>query len=570
MNFVRRAAVVALAFTAAVATSPSPAQAIVDPVGDAHAPTFDLVDATFGGAGTRVEAKAYFAVNADDSTWVYGWDALEWQIDTTGDGNEDHVIRISPGGSVGIRDMHGVYQGFDCGLIPGVSRFGPMMRIALDTACFGSPSTYRWRAVMEHGDPVTRTLASEDRVPDSGWSPVVTVGTTTPTMPPTTQPPSTNPSLRALTPARLVDTRSANSTVDNLGAGAGALPAGNVHTVQVAGRGGVPAGATGAVVNVTAVNPHDAGYMTLFPCGTARPVASNLNFGAGQTVGNAAITRLSGEGTLCVYTDVASDLIVDVTGYVPPASQLAMLTPGRLADTRGPGLTVDGLSSGSGALTAGQTLAVQVTGRAGVPAGADTVAVNLTAVEAQGAGFMTLFPCDVGLPNASNLNFEAGGTAAASAVVKLSGDGRLCIYSDDAAHVILDVNAQAAGAPGLVTVTPGRLADTRSPNATVDFVFSGAGRRAAGSTYRFNVAGRGGTPRSATGAMLNVVATSPSEAGFVTVFPCGTLPTTSTLNFAAGITVANSVVAQLSASGEVCVYTYSDTHLIVDVTGYMS
>ena len=51
---------------------------------------------------------------------------------------------------------------------------------------------------------------------------------------------------------------------------------GRYTVVQVAGMGGVPADATTAVLNVTALNASAPGYMTVFPCGTAPPDAYEL------------------------------------------------------------------------------------------------------------------------------------------------------------------------------------------------------------------------------------------------------------------------------------------------------
>jgi hypothetical protein len=57
--------------------------------------------------------------------------------------------------------------------------------------------------------------------------------------------------------------------------------------------------------------------------------------------------------------------------------------------------------------------------------------------------------------------------------------------------------------------------------------------------------------------------------GFVTVFPCGTRPDASNLNFVSGQTVPNAVIAPVSASGTVCLYVYGTAHLLVDVSGHM-
>ena len=69
--------------------------------------------------------------------------------------------------------------------------------------------------------------------------------------------------------------------------------------------------------------------------------------------------------------------------------------------------------------------------------------------------------------------------------------------------------------------------------------------------------------------MLNVTVTEPGSGGFVTVFPCGSSrPNASHLNFVAGQTVPNAVIAKPDSAGRVCLYTHADTHLIVDLNGF--
>jgi len=72
---------------------------------------------------------------------------------------------------------------------------------------------------------------------------------------------------------------------------------------------------------------------------------------------------------------------------------------------------------------------------------------------------------------------------------------------------------------------------------------------------------------------LNVTVVSgeaPDAGGFVTVYPCGTRPDASNLNFVQGQTVPNAVIAPVSAQGKVCFYVYGKAHLIADVNGYFT
>ena len=98
---------------------------------------------------------------------------------------------------------------------------------------------------------------------------------------------------------------------------------GSVTAIAVLGRGGVPWSASSVVLNVAAVWPGAAGYITVYPCGQAPPLASNLNFLAGAVVPNAVVAKVGEGGRVCVYTSAATDLVVDVNGYVRPLSPSA-------------------------------------------------------------------------------------------------------------------------------------------------------------------------------------------------------------------------------------------------------
>jgi hypothetical protein len=194
----------------------------------------------------------------------------------------------------------------------------------------------------------------------------------------------------------------------------------------------VPADATAAILNVTAVDAQNDGFMTVFPCGTTVPDASNLNYRAGQTIANAVIARIGKGGRVCVYTSAGAHVIVDVNGAVPATSTIVAVDPHRLYDSRvGPG------PAGAG------TTAVQVAGRAGVPTDAKTAVLNVTAVDAGAAGFVTVFPCGTAAPDASNLNYQAGQTIPNAVIAKLSPGGAVCLFTSAPTGLIVDVNGYA-------------------------------------------------------------------------------------------------------------------------------
>ena len=71
------------------------------------------------------------------------------------------------------------------------------------------------------------------------------------------------------------------------------------------------------VLNVTVTEPSGAGFVTVYPCGVATPLASNLNFEAGTTAANAVVVKVGDDGKVCLFSSRSTQLIVDVNGYFP-------------------------------------------------------------------------------------------------------------------------------------------------------------------------------------------------------------------------------------------------------------
>jgi hypothetical protein len=102
----------------------------------------------------------------------------------------------------------------------------------------------------------------------------------------------------------------------------GPVAAGATVKLVVLNHGGVPASGVAAVVlNVTVTDTHAPGFVTVFPDGVARPTASNLNFGPGQTVPNLVIAPVGAGGMVDFFNGSSStiQLIADVSGsFVSP------------------------------------------------------------------------------------------------------------------------------------------------------------------------------------------------------------------------------------------------------------
>jgi hypothetical protein len=319
------------------------------------------------------------------------------------------------------------------------------------------------------------------------------------------------------------------------------------------------------------MSPSAAGHVTVYPCGTTRPTASNINYVAGQTVTNTVITATGTGGAVCVYTAASAQLALDAHGYFPKSDALIGVTPARLMDTRpAAATTIDGQFWKIGTRAASSTTALTVAGRGGVPGGTPAVALNLTVTAPATAGHITVYPCDQPRPTASNINFVAGQTKATTVVVRLAADGTICVFTAAATHVIVDVNGYFPTTDTLSAISPARLLETRTTSATtIDGLFWKLGTRSAGSTTTIGVTGRAGVPASTSGVLMNLTVTAPTAAGSATVYPCDQpRPTVANIAFTVGQTTSNVAVTRTSAAGTVCLYTTVAAHFIIDTGGW--
>ena len=125
----------------------------------------------------------------------------------------------------------------------------------------------------------------------------------------------------SITPCRLADTR------DPVGPSGGPqLAGGTTRNFPVQGLCGVPDGAKAVTVNLTAVQPSNSGFLTLFPSDLgAPPLVSSVNFALGEVaIGNGAIVPLAANRMLnpldlAVFALVTGSgnvhFVLDVTGY---------------------------------------------------------------------------------------------------------------------------------------------------------------------------------------------------------------------------------------------------------------
>jgi hypothetical protein len=117
-----------------------------------------------------------------------------------------------------------------------------------------------------------------------------------------------------ITPCRVMDTR---PLPDQVGPRDTPLGTDTTYTIPVVGFCGVPLDATGVVMNVTAVGPTADSFLTVYPQGAAQPLASSLNYRAGQgPTPNAVTVDVPATGGVSFYNRAGLvNVIADIVGY---------------------------------------------------------------------------------------------------------------------------------------------------------------------------------------------------------------------------------------------------------------
>jgi len=294
----------------------------------------------------------------------------------------------------------------------------------------------------------------------------------------------------------------------------------------------------------------------------------------------AASLVLAGGLSLAASGPASADIVTSETadgGYTP-------VTPARILDTR------YAIGPISGPIGAGRSIDLQIDGRGGVSAAnVSAVVINITVVNPTAkSGFLTIYPSGTSRPVVSSINWTAARWVGANLVtVPVGSNGKITIYnSGGSTNVVGDVmgyyrSATAApsttGAYGsyLPADTPTRLYDSREKS------FNPSGLPLAPYSYQpVCVTFNDPDVEAHTKALVvNVTATAPAASGYLAAWDGleTDYPSTSTLNFVKGQTVANMAVVptSLTTSG-VCTGlptiavangSAGATHIIVDLVG---
>jgi len=293
----------------------------------------------------------------------------------------------------------------------------------------------------------------------------------------------------------------------------------------------------------------------------------------------AQVHKYSKPGTYTVtvtFCDASSTCTPVQQQITTTGSAFTAFGPVRLLDTRngtGTGGKVAKIPS-QGIVT------LQIAGNGSIPSGVTAVALNLTATNTVGSGFVTAYADGTTTPNVSNLNYTPGRTVPNSVIVPVGADGKIDLFNGGGSAGPIDLIADVTGyftrtaASGYTAVSPDRLLDTRVGTGTGGKI----AKVGAGKSIALTIADADGgilPTAGITAVALNVTTTNTTGSGFITAYPGGgSVPNSSNLNYVAGQTVANAVIVPVSPNGTIDLYNggalAGSVDLIADVTGYFS
>ncbi len=251
------------------------------------------------------------------------------------------------------------------------------------------------------------------------------------------------------------------------------------------------------------------------------------------------------------------------SGPSGPPSTFHAVDPVRILDSR------TGVGGFTSPWSPGETRSLALAGHGAVPSDATAVIVNVTVTNTSAPGFLTVAPSGGQVPNASNLNFSGGETAANLVTAQIGSQGRVDITSTAART---DVVADLVGyySPGggdlFEPVVPARILDSRTGMGGYSTPWG------PGEQRPLTIAGVAPVPAEATAVAVNVTVTDATDDSWLRVGPAGGTPTvTSNLNFVRGETVPNLVVVRLGTGGQVVVTNErGHVNVVADVVGYFT
>jgi hypothetical protein len=284
------------------------------------------------------------------------------------------------------------------------------------------------------------------------------------------------------------------------------------------------------VVLLTAVNSASFGYFQVLPCDEEPGTTSNLNVSnVGQTASALAVVTYDRFGVACVFTSGGASIVVDRQGALGSFRRDNV----RLLDTR------DTAPARAGVKTFVATLPRL------------DMLLSVVALRPTGRGYLQVLPCDEEPGGYASVNVDQAGRTTSNSIFYAteSPSTDVCVYTTADTDVVIDLLGADLGLVG----DNRRLLDTRPSN------------RLDGGDVR-SFAGPAG--QSAAVAVTLVDTAGP---GYAQILDCGETPGAfaSLTVDSPGRVVTGSSTLTFPASGELCVFSSTGSHVVIDLQGTM-
>ncbi len=357
----------------------------------------------------------------------------------------------------------------------------------------------------------------------------------------------------SVAPTRVLDTRSAIGVPTT-------TPVGTRGTVTLDLSSRVPATATAAVLNVTAIAGSTT-FVPVWPAGSSKPTSSNLNLAAGEIRPNLVTVQLNADRKVSLYNNYGNThLLADLAGWYDTAGTglYTALSPQRALDTR----------TSTGPVGTRSKITLNLSSR--VPETATAVTLNLTGVGATGSTFVSAYPTGTTRPSASNLNLANANPTSNLVTVQLGTDRSIDLYNHyGSVHLIADLAGYYSSGSGakFVALSPMRVVDTRVNRVTWTAVSGG------GAAFTLNMSGP--IPSGATAAVMNLTGVQPTLSTYIAAYPrtsaTPTRPSTSNVQLTKGQILPNLASVALGANRDVWMFNNSGSiNVIADLAGYFA
>jgi len=367
---------------------------------------------------------------------------------------------------------------------------------------------------------------------------------------------------KQVSPTRILDTRTGN------GAPKALVGAGKEISVLVVGRGGVPAGVTAVVLNLTGVTPTSNTFLTAYASGSTRPTTSSLNVARGVNRANLVTVPVGADGRIRIFNSggtvhILADVLGAYHGQVSPAggigSQYYTTDAERYYDSR-----YDG-----GAYAPGQSVGVKADWGSDINPLVTAYAANITVLQGSSAGYVAAGPTPN--PSTSTVNYGRNQVIANMSVVPSSilgdfpgfhvvnrGPGNVQIIIDVVGVYTKGEDSGLRFRP----LTPRRIIDTRTGVGGLKTPLGPNESRL--HTAPVQVAGI-----DTYALVANTTIAAPTTSTYVTTYSNDIpKPAVSNLNAAAGENAANSTFVDVGLSNRFRVHNASGfAPVIMDVTG---